>query len=461
MYNYLNIKNDTLNTEQRVAYNMMLSGKSMFLTGPGGTGKTFLIDKYFTKATQIYGYSRVAKTSTTGISALNINGRTIHSWAGIGLGTEDVDTIIRTMLPTTKERWAKVKVLIIDEISMLNPDILDKLYEIGQRMNKPQDSYGIQYVFVGDAFQLPVVKSDYQFFDAKCWKTIVGSRTVCLKTSIRQSDTSFRNMLNKIRVGICTSDIENILLSRINAELNNEYGIKPTILYPKNKSVQVLNEQELKKLKNQGAISKIFTATYTSKTFSDKVPIAKLIDDFRKNSTVDDTIELSVGAQVLFKKNIKELDVVNGTRGVVTEFNALGMPVVTILNGTKIEVPYEKFTSARKGEFEIVKTQIPLKLAWACSIHSSQGLTLDYVLADIGDNIFDYGQTYVVLSRVRTIEGLSLISFKKENILVNPKALRLYYPEISALKEIQHGPKTDYIGLFCDNIIGKIFEFID
>jgi ATP-dependent DNA helicase PIF1 len=466
MLNYVSPVDTDLNKDQMEAYKIMLAGKSVFITGAGGTGKSYLIEKFYNRAVKIHGSFKVAKTSTTGKSALNINGRTIHSWAGIGLGTEDVDTLIKDMYPTTRSRWEYVKVIIIDEISMLHPDVLDKLYTIGKRLNKGT----IQFILVGDPFQLPVIdkelkkESKKEFDDAKCWKSLIGSRVFRLDQVIRQSDQTFVKVLKRIRLGIHNKYIQDIIRSRIGVPLDNEYGIKPTVLYPKNKDVSKMNLNELNVLKRAGAKSKEFNATYKCIFNSSGNKTETLINEFRKNSNVEDLIELAVGAQVVFKKNmtysdgiggpggpIIEVSVVNGTRGVVSRFED-GYPVVTLLSGTTIKVIPEKFTYSVKDSFEIIKTQVPLKLAWACSIHSSQGLTLDYVICDIGKNIFDYGQSYVVLSRVRTLEGLSIVSFDPDQILVNPKTLLKYYPEVVYLRSKEC--------IFSDDVSNAIIDYL-
>lgn len=450
MLNFLNNNtNNDLNHEQYTAYKMAIEGRSMFIMGQGGTGKSYLIDKIYNRLVQIHGFIKVAKTSTTGISAVNINGRTIHSWAGIGLGAESVDDLITAMYPTSREKWSKVKTIIIDEISMLNPDILDKLYAIGRRLNKEP----IQYILVGDPFQLPVVKSTKLCHDAVCWRSIVGPRTVILYQNFRQADPVYRKLLNQVRLGICTKNTSDILNSRIGADISNEYGITPTVLYPKNKEALDKNNIELEKLKREGARSVVYNAQYVCKYNTSKQKTEKLIADFQKNSNLEDKIELCVGAQIMFKKNMTDLDIVNGTRGIVTGFEVIAnkvLPIVTLLNGITLTVTLQEFKYSVKNEFEIIKTQIPLKLAWATTIHSSQGSELDLVLADIGSSIFDYGQAYVVLSRVKTLAGLSLISFKESSIIVNTKLLEKYYSDIIYVKKLP----------LCDDIISVCMDYL-
>lgn len=449
MLNFLNTENNDLNKEQNAAYKMAIQGRSMFIMGQGGTGKSYLIDKIYNRLVQIHGFIKVAKTSTTGISAININGRTIHSWAGIGIGTESADDLIKAMFPTSREKWSKVKAIIIDEISMLNPETLDKLYSIGSKLNKEP----IQWILVGDPFQLPVVKSTKLCHDALCWRNIVGPRTVILHQNFRQADPVYRRLLNQVRLGICTRKTIDILNSRVDADISNEYGILPTVLYSTNKSVSDKNTIELEKLKKEGARSVVYNAQYVCKYNSSKQKTEKLIADFQKNSNLEDKIELCIGAQIMFKKNMPDLEVVNGTKGIITGFEVIAnkvLPIVTLLNGMILTVTLQEFKYSVKNEFEIIKTQIPVKLAWATTIHASQGSELDLVLADIGSSIFDYGQAYVVLSRVKTLTGLSLISFKESSIIVNQRLIEKYYPEIIYIKKLP----------LCDDIISVCMDYL-
>jgi ATP-dependent DNA helicase PIF1 len=458
MLKFLDSDSDTndLNPEQKRAYKIMLSGANMFLTGPGGTGKSYLIEKYFTKATKLYGREGVAKTSTTGISALNIKGRTIHSWAGIGYGEDPVDDIIQNMTPYVRNNWRNARVLIIDEVSMLHPDILDKLYEISLRVRNQKDN--LQFIFVGDPFQLPVVKCKKQFFEATCWPILIKKKNVVsLTKSMRQQDADFQYILNRIRVGRCTEPLERILQERVGARLENEWGIMPTRLHSTNVAVDTINAEELQKLISEGRQCHKYVAKYSVKyNFSTKKD-QQLIDDFKKISNTDDNLVLVVGAQVMIKKNMRTISehLVNGARGVVVGFeaNELGqqVPIVRLLNGLLYTIDLTEFEHKIKGVFEVRKLCVPLKLAWACSIHSSQGLTLDYVEADLGTSIFTYGQSYVVLSRVRSIEGLTLSAFEQTRIKVHPLVLKEFATEVHTAMNL---------GCFPEVIVDIVIDYL-
>ena len=360
----------TLTEDQKRALNYLKLGKNVFLTGPGGSGKSRLIDyycEYFINTKPRLSTTkvdkRIAKTSTTGISALNIGGSTIHSWAGVKLGTDPVDDLVKSMSPYCRDNWISAEVLIIDEISMLNPDLFDKLNEIGQKIrhnNKPFG--GIQIIGSGDGFQLPVVKCEKQFFQANTWSKTFNK--ICILNSVvRQQDPIFRNVLNEVRLGMCSDDSKEILMSRVGIELKNENGILPTKIYAINKKVDEINKQELDKLIEKGNEVKEFKSIYKFKFNKTKQTGEEIKQNIMKEteSIIPDHLTLCIGAQVVFKKNLGG-NIVNGTRGIVSSFikvekinplaalfnqpssqsTMITVPVVTLLNGNKISVLAQK-----------------------------------------------------------------------------------------------------------------------
>jgi ATP-dependent DNA helicase PIF1 len=449
---HFKFKDSSLTESQQIAYKEMLSGKNIFLTGQAGSGKSFLIDKYYNDAVKKHGITKVFKTSTTGVSALLISGRTIHSFMGIGIGTDKKEYIIKTMRPTTIKRIQAVKVLFIDEISMMNPDVLDKIYEIfvhfrpinetmfrdtentdndnnKNNTNNAENKFklDIQFILSGDLAQLPVIKSTKQCFESKYWKNMVDS-TVILREIVRQNDNIFRSLLSEVRLGIVSEKTKEILNSRKGVVLTNEYGILPTILYPTNNLVDFTNSKKLQELLNTGVETHKYIAQYRVISNNTKIMNSTLIEDFRKQSSVPDELVLAIGAQVIFKKNINEF-IVNGSRGVVSSFvikKLEKIPIVTLINGIKYECEPVEFRHTVRPDFEICKKQIPLKLAYATSIHASQGSSIDLLEIDIGSGIFEYGQAYVALSRCRTLEGLTIKNFDPTKIIANPKIVKFY-----------------------------------
>jgi ATP-dependent DNA helicase PIF1 len=432
----------TLTQDQTKAMMYMMRGKNVFITGSAGVGKSFVLESYYKRACKKFGPDKVFKTSTTGISALNIGGRTIHSWAGVGIGDKTAAKYVEKMFFKTKRRWKDTCVLFLDEVSMINAELFDKINIIAKKIRGSSKPFGgIQIILSGDFFQLLPVKSDLQCFEANTWSECVD-KTVEMRQVVRQSDEKFVKMLNEIRYGYCSNDTFDILQDRIGVNIETKDGIKPTKLYPKNYLVDKTNKSSLKKLLDKGRENHRYRAEYFVKSNRSSKKSDKLIEDFRKYSNIPDDITLAVGTQVVFKKNIDE-QVANGSRGIVSSFikteegsgSLPFIPVVTLTDGTDKLVEPLEFEYSVEGEFKVIKLQIPLKLAWASSIHSSQGSTLELVEANVGDEIFGYGMTYVVLSRVKTLEGLSLISFNRDKIMANPKVLEKYGPKADKPKE--------------------------
>lgn len=429
-----------LTDDQIYALNCMDTGLNIFLTGAAGTGKSKVIEIFYNKKIENdieKDIPRIYKTSTTGISALNIGGKTLHSWAGIGLGEGTAESLASKMNFAAKQRIIFCRILIIDEISMLNPIVFDKVNRILQIIRNNEKPFGgIQVILCGDLLQLPVVKSEKQCFEAESWNKVV-QKVVILKEIVRQSrDPVFQKILEEVRYGFPSRESIELLESRLITNLGNQSleinGIIPTRLFPKNKDVDTFNRIELNKLLDAGVETKKCKAIYrVAKNNTTMSVVTKAIEYIKKETEVicPDELTLCVGAQMIIKKNIPP-NLANGTRCVITKI-VDGLPEVTLLNGVKAIIPYNDF-EFKNDAYTIIKQQIPMKYGWATSIHASQGLTLDYVEADIGSDIFSYGQTYVVLSRVRSLDSLVLTSFDPSRIMANPKVIS--YLELSGIK---------------------------
>ncbi len=392
--------------DQSVALSVLKSGCNVFLTGQAGSGKTYVLNKYISwlRACDI----PVAITASTGIAATHIGGVTIHSWSGIGikeyLSDEDVDIIASKQW--IRNNISNCKVLIIDEISMLSSNFLENIERIVQAVTYDDSPWWwLQVIFCGDFFQLPPISRSFSqhkkfAFYAKAWNK--SDLHFCyLTTQYRQSENAFGELLNALRTGQMTESMIALLESRMHAKLTTP---SPVRLYTHNADVDLINEEQLEKL--PGKIY-LFEA---EKKWDNKLSNALL-----KWLLTPESLELKEGAAVLFVKNNPQKWYFNGTTGVVSSFNSAGLPRVTISNGREIMV--EKETWSIEDEEDIIASvsQIPLKLAWAITVHKSQGMTLDAAIIDLSKS-FEIGQSYVALSRIKSLEWLSLLWLDKNQL---------------------------------------------
>ncbi len=412
--------NIRLKSLQKTAYDLLTQGESIFLTGAGGTGKSAVI-KIFVR-----NFSRklnMAVTSTTGTSALLVEGTTLHSYLGIGVGKSSVDALTRKIfgMKWLHDRWNKLDCLIIDEISMLDPDLFDKLEKIARIVRSNQKPFGgIQIVASGDFCQLPCVGTDKFCFEANAWATCIN-HTIYLTQVIRQNTGVFQDCLNKIRLGNIDNQVKEVISSRIGANLTNDFGIQPTRLYSTNNSVDKVNNRELDKLAEED----IEFYEYNMEIFRFSSAKQKHIEKFKKFCTTPETLQLCVGTQVMLTYNMDlQAGLVNGSRGIIETFVG-DYPLVRFLNGEKRVIENHSWDIEENNRKILTVQQVPLRVAYAISIHRSQGCSLDYAEIDLSD-VFEDGQAYVALSRLKTLEGLSIISVDFDKITANTKAVEYY-----------------------------------
>ena len=417
-----------LNGQQRAAFDAIVAGKSIFLTGPGGTGKSFLLQNLYA---HYKGYTgkKLSITALTGCAAILIGSfaKTLHSWAGIGLGRGDAEVLANTIAKDKRKgpRWRTTHCLVIDEVSMMTPALLELLDIVGRKARKCPDKPfgGLQIVFVGDFYQLPPVSregSSTFAFESPLWKQMV-QETHFLTEIVRQKDPIFQKILNEARIGELSTESYEILESRKTMDWKRQ-EIKPTLLFTKNTDVNAINEHQMKKLPGEEHVFK--AVTIPPKDMSADV-VQVLVEKLDKDAPYEVELRLKERAQVMLltqyyeeRESDKEFKrtpiqgLVNGSRGVVTGFGLDGNPIVKFLNGRIITVKPATW-SAEDDVDSVKREQIPLRVAYALTIHKAQGASLDSALVDVGPSTFECGQAYVALSRVRSLDALYIFEISR------------------------------------------------
>jgi ATP-dependent DNA helicase PIF1 len=439
-----------LSPEQEQALVAFKERSNLFLTGPGGTGKTALIKK-MVELCKIE-KRKVQVCALTGCAAviLNCQAKTLHSWSGIGLANGSIEYIMRKVHSNKykSNQWKKIDVLIIDEVSMMSQKIFEVLDIIGRKVRSEFAHLpfgGLQLVFSGDFYQLPPVmrEEDKQSdptaaafcFESPQWATTFH-KVVQLKKIFRQTDPAYTAILNQIRVGKLYKSSLDILGPHIGKTLPENFV--PTILLPRRRDAELVNAAELAKLSGEAHIYNISSAAeipeLMQKNQAAKQVKEKITQEQREIETqylmnsimADKEIVLKKGAQVMCIVNLdmeSPEPIVNGTQGIVIDFVG-GLPLIQFNNGARQTVGYHVWTSEHHQSIGV--KQLPLIYAWAITIHKAQGVSLDMAQIDAGSNIFECGQTYVALSRIKSLEGLYLTAFNPQKIKINKKVQEFY-----------------------------------
>jgi len=416
---------------QSQALSILKTGANVFLTGEPGAGKTHLINEYvaYLRANDI----NVAVTASTGIAATHIGGMTIHSWSGIGIKTKleksDLNKIKTSQYIV--RRITKSKVLIIEEISMLTGGTLSMVDTVCREIKQNSKPFGgIQVIFAGDFFQLPpVVRREYQeniqtsilaksssffAFDSSSWKEL--NPIVCYLTEQhRQEDGDFLELLSAIRENKFNkkhlSHIETRRLRLLDPIHDKSLKNIPK-LFSHNADVDQINDEVLANIPGK------------QNTFIISVQGPdQLVTVLKKGCLSPEILYLKIGASVMFTKNNPKEGFVNGTLGVVDGFDKIsGNPIVKIRSGQKIEVGQMDWSIEENGKVKASISQLPLRLAWAITVHKSQGMSLDEAIMDLSQ-VFEYGQGYVALSRVRRLSGLYILGWNEQTFQVHPEIL--------------------------------------
>ena len=395
---------------QAQALDILKTGGNVFLTGEPGAGKTYVLNQYlhWLEAAGVH----VAITASTGIAATHIGGMTIHSWSGIGARDEitayDLDQI--TSREKTVKRVKRAQVLVIDEISMLSAHTLDSIGLVCRTIRENGEPFGgLQVIFVGDFFQLPPIAKQGEVvryaFESRAWEH--ARPLVCYLTEqYRQEDEMFLSLLRSIRKGHIEDDHYTLLQEQ--TEIGYE-GIEPTRLYTHNADVDAVNLNKLKSLTGKGKTFKMNAA-------GNKQLLLGLV----KSCLSPEVLELREEAMVMFTKNNFEVGYVNGTLGRVLRFDSDGYPVIETTDGLQVTVKPTTWDVVEEKKVLASIEQIPLRLAWAITVHKSQGMSLDAAEMDLSKS-FVFGQGYVALSRVRSLDGLKLLGMNPNALMVDPR----------------------------------------
>lgn len=418
---------------QDEALNILKTGANVFLTGEPGTGKTHTINAYVSYL-RSHGVE-VAITASTGIAATHIGGMTIHSWSGVGIRKNltkyDLDKISTSEY--VARRVSKAKVLVIDEVSMLGPNMIDMVDAVCREVRLNQEPFGgLQVVFVGDFFQLPPISKDATIvnknpideynqdilfedvpplgifaYESSAWNR--AKPLVCyLEEQYRQDDDMFLSVLNSIRANTFNEDTFEYLQERkIHKDKIPHRLLK---LFSRNVDVDKVNNSMLEKIKEEKEFFRM-----------DSTGGDVIVESLKKGCLSPDVLVLKVGAEVMCTKNNQKEGYVNGTMGTIVGFQSgTRYPIVEARNGKKFVVEPAEWALEENGKVRASIRQIPLRLAWAITVHKSQGMSLDEAVMDLSD-VFEYGQGYVALSRVRRLSGLHLLGWNRRAFEVHPQ----------------------------------------
>ena len=445
----------TLSTDQQRAFDLFVAGHNLFITGPGGSGKTHLIKSFHQHA--IYTRQHIPVCAMTGCAAilLQCSAKTIHSWSGIRIARGNKEQVIQSVLHNrfALAAWKKASGIIVDEVSMMSLKVFEILENIARLVKQNSKPFGgMQVVFIGDFFQLPPVSTPDDpenalfCFQSTLWHSVFKIKHhILLHTIFRQSDDpSYARILQLVRTGSLDPQSISILQQRVAIPFHKRHDPAhhtPTKLLPIRARADLLNSIMFNKISSP-EVSFHITCHTDFSTFADSnklIPphIIRNSKSMHPNTIRAETeriinsmpcqpiIKLKIGTVVMACVNIDiDNQICNGSQGTVVQFSHNNHPIVRFHNGILTEIKPHVWQSE---EFPtIAVSQIPIILAWAITIHKSQGATLSVAEIDIGDSVFEYGQTYVALSRIKSLDGLYISSFNPNNIKANPVVIQFY-----------------------------------
>ena len=477
-----------LSPEQSYAFERFKEGKNLFITGPGGTGKTRLIETMveYMQSSEI----KFQVCALTGCATVLLNrckARTLHSWSGIGLANGLKEKIIQRVIKSrrTVSNWKKVRVLVVDEVSMMSKKIFEIIDHIGRTVRKSSKPFGgIQVIFTGDFFQLPPV-GNYEeddtcrfCFESPLWSQVfLKHNHIQLTTIFRQKDPEYREILNQIRRGSIDSDCIDILKKHVGREYSDESMlVKPAKLFAVKAKADFVNQAQYAKLDsdeliyNMQSSNRLLTYMDSGKSIEPEMigfcsqlsesDIATEIEYLKTTTNHIPVLKLKVGVRVMCLHNLDiENGICNGTQGTIIEMvsTTLGqkIPLVLFSNGRKEIIDYHWIQSEEYPCIGIY--QIPLCLSWAITIHKIQGATLPMAEMDLGNTIFEFGQTYVALSRIQSLSGLYLTAFHPSKIKANP-IVKAFYDSLLIIDYERENSKITQIPESCTLPKDNIFE---